>query len=249
VIIDWSAANAQLPIGLDKQSKHARKKLFSQFDPNGNGVLSLAEVDRGLKKVLTVGGISECTPAINRGFQAARDIVPPVHSYSNSYIDRNEFRFFLVYLRYYLELWEYFDMIDTSGDNRLRLREFQAALPLMSRWGLKASFDWEANPKAAFAQIDRNGGGVVLFDEFADFCLRHCLHQASVEDIDVDEQEEALAALRNKGSNIADFSRGSHNGQCVRQDHDARAIEGSARSRICEDGQLGHHSPDYAHRP
>ena len=42
--IDWTALNAKLPTGRDNDSKKKRKAMFRQFDPNGNGVLSLAEV-------------------------------------------------------------------------------------------------------------------------------------------------------------------------------------------------------------
>lgn len=202
VLIDWTAVNAQLPIGLDPASKAARRKLFAHFDPNGNGILSLAEVDRGLKRVLQLGGVSQCTPAVHRAFHAARDSVKPVADFSNRYIDRNEFRFLLVYLRYYLELWEFFDMIDTSDDRRVRLREFQAALPFFRRWGLRVAENWEKDPRAVFRQIDRNGGGAVLFDEFADFCLRHGVQQAASEDDDADDRHEAFEALQNKRPNL-----------------------------------------------
>merc|ERR1719230_1538294 len=114
-LVDKAALHAQLPIGRDRVSKLTRSKLFSRFDPNGNGILSLAEVDKGLKQILELGGIENCTPAINRAFHAARDIAPPVASFSNDYIDKNEFRVLLVYLTYYLQLWEFFDRIDTSG--------------------------------------------------------------------------------------------------------------------------------------
>merc|ERR1719478_1404635 len=124
-MVDKAALHAQLPIGRDPSSKLARSKLFSRFDPNGNGILSLAEVDKGLKQILQLAGIEDCTPAINRAFHAARDAAPPVASFSNDYIDKNEFRVLLVYLRHYVELFELFSSIDTSGDRRVRLPEFQ----------------------------------------------------------------------------------------------------------------------------
>ena len=42
--IDWSAINEKLPYERTEEAKEKRKKLFAQFDPNGNGYLSLAEV-------------------------------------------------------------------------------------------------------------------------------------------------------------------------------------------------------------
>ena len=41
--IDWETINAKIPF--KKDQKEERKELFKQFDPNGNGILSLAEVN------------------------------------------------------------------------------------------------------------------------------------------------------------------------------------------------------------
>ena len=38
----------ELPTGKDDADKAERKTLFRLFDPNGNGFLSLAEIDKGL---------------------------------------------------------------------------------------------------------------------------------------------------------------------------------------------------------
>ena len=43
---------AKLPTGKSAEEKAARDKLFQQFDPNGNGFLSLAEIDKGIQDVL-----------------------------------------------------------------------------------------------------------------------------------------------------------------------------------------------------
>ena len=42
--IDWESINAKLPFEKNDEEKAKRKELFNQFDPNGNGYLSLAEV-------------------------------------------------------------------------------------------------------------------------------------------------------------------------------------------------------------
>merc|ERR1719199_1239563 len=85
--IDWQAFDARLPTKTDELSRAARRKLFARFDPNGNGILSLAEVDCGLTKVIQVGGLHECKPAINKAFQAARRLAPPAAAFSDDYID------------------------------------------------------------------------------------------------------------------------------------------------------------------
>ena len=42
--IDWESINAKLPFQRTDEEKAKRRELFKQFDPNGNGYLSLAEV-------------------------------------------------------------------------------------------------------------------------------------------------------------------------------------------------------------
>lgn len=49
--IDWTELNAKLPTSKDSDSKEKRKELFRAMDA-GNGILSLAEVDKGLKCTL-----------------------------------------------------------------------------------------------------------------------------------------------------------------------------------------------------
>lgn len=46
--IDWDSLNAKLPLEKNDEDKAKRQELFKQFDPNGNGYLSLAEV-QGIK--------------------------------------------------------------------------------------------------------------------------------------------------------------------------------------------------------
>ena len=42
--------------------------MFRSFDPNGNGFLSLAEVDKGIIDVLNLKEVSHAKPAIMRAF-------------------------------------------------------------------------------------------------------------------------------------------------------------------------------------
>ena len=44
--IDWESINAKLPFQRTDEEKAKRRELFKQFDPNGNGYLSLAEVSK-----------------------------------------------------------------------------------------------------------------------------------------------------------------------------------------------------------
>ena len=44
--IDWAEIRTKLPFERTEEQKAKRKDLFMQFDPNGNGFLSLAEVSK-----------------------------------------------------------------------------------------------------------------------------------------------------------------------------------------------------------
>ena len=47
--------------------------MFRMFDPNGNGYLSLAEVDKGVRDVLQMDHLFKCKPAIMRAFKHAKN--------------------------------------------------------------------------------------------------------------------------------------------------------------------------------
>lgn len=70
----WEELREKLPIGRDPDSRKKRARLFRQFDPNCNGLLSLAEVDAGIGKVVRCKALFDAKKAIMRAFQAAKDI-------------------------------------------------------------------------------------------------------------------------------------------------------------------------------
>jgi len=164
----------------EEQDEKVREKLFSSWDFNGNGFLTLTEIHRGLLSLLgTLGSraVAALQPAIVRAFHAARDS-RTVGKASEYVAQGDEFRLLLVYLRHYIQLLALFDGIDTSDDRRVDLREFKGALPLLESWGVEV-----VNPQMEFASMDSDVGGQVLFDEFAGWALRragidgHGLHR------------------------------------------------------------------------
>ena len=48
----WAELAEKLPISRSEQDERRLDQIFSEMDVNGNGYLSLAEVDKGLKDVL-----------------------------------------------------------------------------------------------------------------------------------------------------------------------------------------------------
>ena len=173
-------------LGKDESSAKARKILFRQFDPNGNGLLSLAEADKGVCEDLQLGDVV-CKAVIMRAFTAAKGVNQSGNKSANDdYVDKSEFRIFLLYLRQYLELWVMFDALDENKDKRIEESEFAAAVGLVGKWGLKVD-----DASKTFKEIDADGGGMILFDEFA--------HWAIKQKLDLDDDDDAEDAGEGSG--------------------------------------------------
>jgi len=181
--IDWASINEKLPYQRTPEQKAKRRELFNQFDPNGNGYLSLAEVDKGMLDVLQCETLFDCKPAVMRAFQFAKD-KHPGSSVGEHYIEFREFRLFLQSLRQYFEYYQAFSRIDTGDDNRVSKEEFTSDK-------IKTCLETWVGPiedlEAEFEAIDTNGGGQILFTEFVDWALEKNL---DIED-DIDEAPTA----------------------------------------------------------
>mmetsp|Transcript_52948 Transcript_52948/g.95210 ORF Transcript_52948/g.95210 Transcript_52948/m.95210 type:complete len:574 (-) Transcript_52948:114-1835(-) len=205
-------AMRNLPTGRDRESTAARRALFRTADMNGNGITSLAECDRLIVSVLAIEGVSIMKPVINRAFHAARDIVPPTGSFSPHYVDFHEFRYFLIYLQHYLELFLVFCSIDRRDakstaatrytDRRMSFPEFKEAIPRLLEWGLEGDVvkQLREDPRSVFRDLDADGGGVVLFDEFAHWALWN--HLFNIDGDDDADLEEALEVLKKQKPNL-----------------------------------------------
>ena len=94
-------ALARLPTGTDAAARAARRKLFAEIDGNGNGYLSLAEVDRGIRAgVLETRELADSKAAVMRAFQAAKGAGVSRSALSDDCVEAGEeFRLLLLYLR------------------------------------------------------------------------------------------------------------------------------------------------------
>lgn len=199
---------AELPTGGDPASAQKRRRLFQQTDMNGNGILSLAECDRMIVTILKVEGLAKMKPVINRAFHAARDIVPPVGDFSPHYVDFHEFKYFLIYIQHYLDLFILFDQLDQKdggySDRRLAFKEFKSGVPLLLKWGLDEATQakLKSDPAAVWKEIDDNEGGIVLFDEFAHWALYHHLFALDGNDDAAEAMAEALEVLKKQKPNL-----------------------------------------------
>ena len=107
-------------------------------DANGNGYLSLAELDLGVSTTLKSATLAAAKPAIMRAFQAAKGACVSRSPLGSDMVEAGEeFRLLLLYLRQYFEVHAMFETLDTSDDHRVDRAEFEAAVPKLKEWGLE----------------------------------------------------------------------------------------------------------------
>lgn len=120
------------------------------MDMNANGYLSLAEVDRGISTAIKSDELFDAKPAILRAFQFAKDYKkskkPSKHG--DDYIEKKEFKVFLVALRQRFEYLQAFKRIDTNGDGRIDFEEFSHTREITEKW--VGPFD----PQTEFMKMD-----------------------------------------------------------------------------------------------
>lgn len=189
--VDWKKIAEWLPCHKNDKDARRREEIFKFFDPNNNGYLSLAEIDGGFQKVgKQIEVIYLSKPPMLRAFNAAKGHYKDKkkNSPGQDYVQRSEFRIFLLYMRQYFEYFVMFKKMDKSGDGKVNFEEFKKAVPQINKWGGNIT-----DPKAVFNKIDVNGGGSILFEEFAHFSIAQKLDLE--DDGDDKEFEEAAKNL------------------------------------------------------
>ena len=116
-----------------------RQEYWKVFDNNGNGYCSLAETEKGIRDVVRLDNLFDAKPAIIRAFNFAKDSIPGKSQYGADYIEKKEFRIFLVALRQRFEYFQAFKRIDSGGDGRIDLNEFVASQKIIEKWVGKMS--------------------------------------------------------------------------------------------------------------
>jgi hypothetical protein len=183
--IDWTTLNAKLPTEKspddgNNDDTEQRRHIFTQyFDVNHNGYCSLAECDKGLTELLSSTSINLPKPVILRAFTSAKtvaqekDVSTNSRSISGEYLEFSEFRYFLIYIKEYVQLWELFDTIDSDNDRRISYEEFSTdALPkLHGNEYYSRIFPTTVTTESIFQSIDTNNGGFILFNELAQYVI------------------------------------------------------------------------------
>ena len=182
----------KLPCDKSGESKKKRKDLFRVWDNNGNKILSLAEIDKGIRAELGVGDIGPTglAPVLMRAYQVARDYgngIDMTKIYGMkaamelkksdiyaSTVNIKEFRILLEYIQKYFVLFEVYKTIDKDFDGRVGPNEYEAG---------KAAMVAKGFPEATFAELDGDGAGMCLFDEF-------CAYMIGKAGLDVDGDDD-----------------------------------------------------------
>ncbi|RGB24742.1 hypothetical protein C1646_772653 [Rhizophagus diaphanus] len=120
------------------------KKIFDVFDYNGNGILSLAEIDKAVIELYP--HLAKDKPAIMRAYKAA-------DTSQDGFIDFKEFGRLIDLLHYYNELFKIFKKLDIDNDRRIDFGEFKKGHKLI---GINGGSNKEL--KAKFNEIDTNLG-------------------------------------------------------------------------------------------
>eukprot|EP01047_Picozoa_sp_COSAG01_P061943 COSAG01_NODE_7801_length_3051_cov_2.077210_2_plen_554_part_00 len=141
---------------MDVPTKAARDTMFAAMDYNGNGALSLAEID---KAIVTSYTEYNHKAALQRAYRAA-------DTSEDGLIERKEFRKLLHYLVYFNNMWEKFEAIDADGDKRLSLEEFTDGIASLGIADVS-----ELDVQAEFESVSE-AGGHVLFGEFCTWSAR-----------------------------------------------------------------------------
>ena len=130
------------------------KVLWARIDCNGSGSISLAEID---KAVVQKYPLLNNKPALMRAY---KQTCLQDGGNGDALVDPPEFPALLINLFYFNKLYQLFNAVDTDGDHRLDIREFRQGIAML---------ELELSPggaAAAFAAMDADHSGKVLFDEF-----------------------------------------------------------------------------------
>lgn len=98
--IDWTTINKKLPYTNSESDQKLRAQIFKTMDPNGNGHVSLAEIDKGINDMgPSMKPIYENKDVMLRAFQAAKGRNKSSGGTEGDFVQRSEFRFLMMYLR------------------------------------------------------------------------------------------------------------------------------------------------------
>jgi len=172
------------------------KNGFRLADPNGNGMCSLAELDCFVKtQLLSIypenqGKVAKelykyYRPCYIRAYNDAKDykkddgtvIAGTEDCTADDFVSKGEFRLFCAYLCIYAAMFDGFSKIDGYGagkegdDRKIDLNEWISGFLTVQSYGFigLANIDSVETATEVFNLMDKNGGGVVMLDEWCTY--------------------------------------------------------------------------------
>jgi len=195
-VIDWAWLIQEMPIANDAFSKRARHLLFDRMDVNGNGIIAKREVIMGfIKSIGNVRGIIDPKPIWVLCYAVARAAVDPVLPIGTDFMERNQFRLYMVCVWIYMRLWEYFYCSCPRVKHEVlhvtvKLHDLPAVSRILEDFGYQDAQRFEVFVRPYL----QNVGAEVSFEKFAELCLKHVLPELS--DIEaVVEKKHAIAEI------------------------------------------------------
>ena len=137
------------------------ESLWRQLDNNGNGIVSLAEIDLF---VSTKYKVLDHKPALIRAYEKTVNRTP------DEFVHRGEFVDLMKNIIYYNHLYDIFNKFDIDHDHRISMDEFRIGFAKLHDnkflENIPAFQEFSNNYKKVFESLDTNNGGYILFDEF-----------------------------------------------------------------------------------
>ena len=180
--IDWNVLDDYIPHKKTGKDILKRKNLFKSLDANHNNYLTLTEADK-FRDNLSYFHIQSLKQVIIRAFNTANNKYKSKSKKANDgNLGIDEFRFFLLYIRQYIDYFVMFAKLDDSHDKKISLDEFKSAVPQLEKWGVKVH-----NEEETFKKISK-GDDNLDFIEFSDWAINANLDLEEVQD-NFDEDE------------------------------------------------------------
>lgn len=161
-----------MPIATDPFSKRTRNLLFDQIDDDSNGFMHRSEVINGfLKRIRFVKGILDLRPVWTSCFKHVRSAVDPVIPMGIDFMDRNQFRVYLICLWLYFRLWEYLYQACPKGNVTVKVHDLPEVVKILEEFGYPDAERFDAFVRPFFQDTYSE----FPFSQFADVLLKNVL--------------------------------------------------------------------------
>jgi len=191
--VDWDVFDAELPTDQDPASRDRRQAAFAAWG-RGSKSLTLDQLQRGVREGVAKAfgaDVEETENCVKSAWRAARNLAPPRKKNKKKAaktVDIKEFHAFIVALKYYLELAQLFEHLDSNqeDDQRLSRRECRKGLGAgLEVWGITEEILAEK-----FQGLDP-WTPAISFEDFAKLCVESRWSVMNL-DMDLDSSDDEV---------------------------------------------------------